>query len=191
MWSRWSYSAKGEFPAQMLDERLSILLVQMHDDFGVAPGPQTMALAFQLPRERGESVDFPVERDPDGPVLIPEWLRAAAAADDREAGIDEEDVLGRTDVVAAAVRAAVAQGRDHPAGDGRDLFPLERELTRDSAHGLSTHSETSVVALPVPVGPSSAKPSPAERGGMTPRSPRLGAMNRRVRCAARSMAYST
>ena len=106
----------------------------MHDDFGVAPGPKTMAPAFQLPREGGESVDLPVERDPDGPVLIRERLRAVSDIDDREAGIHEEDVLGGTDVVAAAVRSAVAQGGDHPADGCRDLFPLERELTRDSAH---------------------------------------------------------
>ena len=42
----------------------------MHDDFGVAPGPKTMAPAFQLPREGGESVDLPVERDPGAPVLV-------------------------------------------------------------------------------------------------------------------------
>ena len=93
-----------------------------------------MPPAFQLPRARGESVDLPVERDPDGPVLIRERLSAASDVDDREAGIDKEDVLGGTDVVAAAVRSAVAQGSDHPAGGCRDLFPLERELTRDSAH---------------------------------------------------------
>ena len=129
----------------MLDERLPILLIQMDEDFGVAPGSQTMALAFQLPREGSESVDFPVERDPDGPVLIPERLPAAADVNDREAGIDEEDVLGGTDVVAAAVRAAVTQGSDHPAASGLDLFPLERELTRDSAHLMSINADTSAM----------------------------------------------
>ena len=36
-------------------------------------------------------------------------------------------------------RPAVAQGSDHPADGCRDLFPLERELTRDSAHVARDH----------------------------------------------------
>ena len=70
-----------------------------------------MPPAFQLPREGGESVDFPVERDLDGPVLIGERLSAAPDVDDREAGIDEEDVLGGAEVVAVAVRSSGGAGR--------------------------------------------------------------------------------
>src|ERR1700682_6386815 len=81
--------AKGEHPFESIDAASAILLVSVHDRFGVGRGPKLMPACHQLSAEIMVVVDLTVEHNPNGPIFIAPWLGPAGAIDDREPPVAE------------------------------------------------------------------------------------------------------
>ena len=109
-----------EHPAQPLEHPLAEVLVQVHEDLGVRPGPELMSRRRQLPVERFVVVDLAVEHDEHAAVLVRDRLVAAGQVDDAEAAHAEADPA--LDEGAPVVGAPMADGIAHPLhfgiGDG-------------------------------------------------------------------------
>ena len=62
----------GELAIEMLYEAESVLLVEMHDDFGIGAGVEAMSFFFQGIAQFQIVEDFAVEHDLDAAVLVPD-----------------------------------------------------------------------------------------------------------------------
>jgi len=124
----------GEHAAEPRDRVLAPLLIGVHDDFGVAVGSEPMTALLQLDAQRREVVDFPVEADPHGAVLIRQRLRPGRQIDDAQAPVPESDA--GADKEALTIRAAVRDRASHPlerrAVDG--IAWVAMQLPGNAAH---------------------------------------------------------
>ena len=105
-----------DLAAEVLDERVAVLLVEMDDELAVAPGAEAVPLRLELPAGALEVVELSVDDGDDAPVLVGERLRAALDVDDREAPVPETRDARGVDEDALAVRSAV-RDRGEPAPD--------------------------------------------------------------------------
>ena len=105
---------KGEHAAQPLGQRIAPLFVAVDQHLGVALAAEEMALGDQLGAEIEVIVDFAIEGDVNGAVLVAHRLRAEGReVDDREPPMPERDrAVGEE---AAAVGAAMSDHGGHPA----------------------------------------------------------------------------
>src|SRR3954447_2581836 len=91
-----------------------------------------MPLADQLASKLLEIVDFPVEDDPDGAVLIRHWLVSGAEVDDAQP--PHPDAAAAFDADAFIVRTAVADLGAHRAHQGRVGDPVTQQKAGNSTH---------------------------------------------------------
>ena len=108
---------KGEHAPEMLDAVGPILFVGVEDDLGVAVGCEAVPLGLEAGAEFLEVVDFAVEGDPDGLVLVGHGLPAAVKVDDAQAPLAEPDLA--VDVDALSVRSAVGDVGTHSFQEDR------------------------------------------------------------------------
>src|SRR5437868_3755642 len=81
--------SKREHALEPLDAGRPVLLVGMDDDFGIGGGSETMTAALKMRLDRPVIVNFAVEHDPAGAVLVRHRLRPVGAIDDRQATVAE------------------------------------------------------------------------------------------------------
>ena len=96
---------------------LAPLLPGVHDHLGVARRPEGMAAVPQFRAELNVVEDLPVERHPDGAVLVAEGLGAARGIDDGEPGVTQRGAPVAE--VPVAVRPAVPEPSHHAAQQGQ------------------------------------------------------------------------
>ncbi len=99
--------AEREHPAQVLDQVVAVVLVEMEQRLGICVAAQPVAARKQRRLELGPRVDLAVVRDPHRLVLVRHRLMPRGAqVDDRESPVAERDrtVLPETGVVGSAVR---------------------------------------------------------------------------------------
>ena len=133
---RPSQRAIANMPRSSLDEARSVLLVEVHEHFGVALGGEPVAASLELGPKLAVVVDLAVLDDPDRLVLVADRLIAAREIDDGQASRSEADVA--VDVRATAVGAAVNEGLVHRSQDlGIDPFAVEPRDSADSTHATS------------------------------------------------------
>ena len=80
-----------ELAAQLLEDALAVLLVEVHDDLGVGVGAEDVALGLQLRLALGIVEQLAVVDDGDGAILVEDRLLAVAETDDGEAAIGEPE----------------------------------------------------------------------------------------------------
>src|SRR5262245_19061301 len=100
----------------------------MKQDLGVGLRLECMSFAFQGGTQILKVVNLPVERDPDGVVLVAHRLAASArAVDDGEPRLAESDESfgAGEDLVANAIGTAVAHGPGHSVENFGGSFRCE------------------------------------------------------------------
>ena len=111
---------EGEDAAQMLDQPLATLLVEMDEDLGVAAGTEQVAARREQRPQHAMVVDLAVEDDPDVARLIRERLGAGGRQiDQRQPAMDQLAPIVHP--VTRAVRTAVGE---QPVGA---LVPARRD----------------------------------------------------------------
>jgi hypothetical protein len=91
-----------------------------------------VSLALELRAQLGMVIDFAIENDADGTVLVPHWLLAALEIDDGEAAETQKDPLLLVDVESLVVGPAMRQRPRH----GHEVFAVTiSEKTGYPAHG--------------------------------------------------------
>ena len=91
---------------EIVDNRLPLFFVQVHDTFGVGARPVGVAARLEPGTQRRVVVYFTVERNPHGAIFVVDRLMAGGKVDDREAA--HPDCAGAVDVKTFVIRAAVA-----------------------------------------------------------------------------------
>src|SRR5262245_49792290 len=100
-----------EHPFEAFDASRSKLLVGVQDRLRVGRCLKTVSPCFQERPERAVVVDFSVEGNPAGAILVAHRLMSASAIDDGQATVPKCDtILG---VESFTVRAAVGKRRRH------------------------------------------------------------------------------
>src|SRR6187431_3214878 len=111
------------------------LFVAMDEDFRIRViRVKAMTAVFQQSPQFDVVVDFAVEDDADGLILVPHWLCATADIDDGKATMTEENAIALVNVIAVSVRAAMGQRIRH----GRD----DRLVSRPPKSGNPTHANS-------------------------------------------------
>ena len=125
-----------EHAAQEAQRIGPVRLVEVQDRLGVAVGSERVATAFQLPPQRLEVVDLPVEHEPQRAVLVGHRLRGSCReVDDAEPPHSEPDRA--VDPHALVVRPTMAKGRGHAAEQILSRCgPVEMNGAGDTTHGL-------------------------------------------------------
>ena len=160
---------EGKLAVQVLHEIVAILLVGMDDDFGVAVGAEPVSRVQQDLAQLDVIENLAVERDPDGPVLVGHGLSAAFEINDAQAGVAQADPTIGVEVDAAAIRTAMAQGRQHAAYIRLADPGLRRE--RDEA-GNTAHDESYAgTKAALTLIEATAKPSSTSLAGANRKSP--------------------
>src|SRR5690349_15035922 len=103
----------------------------MNNRFGIGVGGETMAALQQLLSQLGIIVDFTVEQNPNGAVLVGNWLMSPGNVNYAEAAVPQSDSGG--DINPGVVRPAMTQGVVHAADDFTPDHRLAFEF-RDSAN---------------------------------------------------------
>jgi len=111
----------------------AVLIVSVHDRFGVAVGVELVTELFQLRTEFEVVVDLAVEDDSRRAILVVNGLLAAFEVDDGEAAHREAD--GTVDVVSVFVRAAMTNRIAH-AGQERfvNRLAVVSNQSNDATH---------------------------------------------------------
>ena len=126
---------EGEHAAQFSKHGVAVLFVQMHEDFGVALRAKNMACGEEVAAEFEVVVDFAVEDDADGFVLVPDGLPAAFEINDAEPPHAEREA--GHGVQARAVRPAVGDEVEHPLQMRARIRGGRRRVDKagDATHG--------------------------------------------------------
>jgi len=130
--------SEGEHAAQMGDTVVAILFVEVEDGFGVAVRTELVTATLEIPAERPEVVDLPVEHHAQRAVLVRHRLvRAVAEIDDLQAAAGQSDRPVAPDT--AIVWTPVAECLGHASHEARidGLSGIERQLAGYAAHGES------------------------------------------------------
>src|SRR5262249_27105292 len=116
---------------------LAVLLIGMHDDFGIRVRRKPVAVPLQIGTKFVKIVDLAVQDHPNRVVLIADGLIPGSEVDDAEAPMAKTDSLIGADVAARGVRAAMHQGVGH-APENRLINGSGRRPTDHSAHVTAT-----------------------------------------------------
>ncbi len=128
----------GELAAQLLEDALAVLLVEVDDDLGIGVGAEDVALGLQLCLALGIVEQLAVVDDGDGAILVEDRLLAVAETDDGEAAVGEPEAGAQEEAV--VVRAAVPERLRHALQGRRVRLPLASEVddSSNAAHRSSS-----------------------------------------------------
>src|SRR5690606_5186579 len=102
---------KRKLTVQLLQEAVTELLVEMHDDLGVRARIKPMPTRLEHPAKLHVIEDLAVVSDPNVLGFVMDRLSATAQIDDAQTSMSETDSL--LDMKAGAIRTAVLERRDH------------------------------------------------------------------------------
>src|SRR5439155_19245745 len=125
---------ESENAPQPTGHALAVLLVEVHEHFGVRGAAEPMTPALELAPQISMVVDLAVEDDVDTAVLVGHRLvPCGREVDQRQPAVDE--LAPVVAVVPLAIRTAVSEQRRHPGGPaGRAAQGDGVEPPRDAAH---------------------------------------------------------
>src|SRR5437870_1926005 len=106
----------------------------MNDDFRIRFGGEAMALGDQGGHQFNVVVDFAIEDDTDGAILVVDRLITPGQVDDAQPAIAKAHVVANE--VPVAVRAAMPEGRRHSP---QDVFVNPRSAIRNAYAADTTH----------------------------------------------------
>ena len=90
------------------DQGGPVLLVEVDQDLGIAPGPEPVSPGFEVPAQLPVVIDLAIEDDLDRAVLVADRLVASLEINDREAAMDQADAGLRPESL--RIRAAMGDG---------------------------------------------------------------------------------
>src|SRR5690606_37943477 len=96
----------------MLDEAVTVTVIQVDDDFGIGLRVEAVPLRDQRSAQFHVVEDRAIEHGPDVAAFVVDGLVAADQIDDREPRRGESDA--GIDIKSVSVRPAVMQGVNHP-----------------------------------------------------------------------------
>jgi hypothetical protein len=107
----------------------------MDNDFRISLRLESVTLADEKHPQFPEVVNLTIEDDPDGAVLIREWLVTSAEIDDREPPVSQAHA--RSPVESLIIGASMAYGTQHGADKRRinACTLIKIQFPADSAHG--------------------------------------------------------
>src|SRR3989442_13443474 len=113
----------------MLDASLAVILVQMHQDFGIAFCLKPVPLRDESMTQFLEIADLSVHTHPDRSALIPERLTPPSHINDAQTAHSQADRV--FDIPPLVVRPTMDQASDHP---GQALVVPKSSKPADPAH---------------------------------------------------------
>src|SRR5881397_1926791 len=113
----------------MLDASLAVILVQMHQDFGIAFCLKPVPLRDESITQFLEIVDLSVHHHADRSALVPDRLASPNHINDAQTAHSQADRI--FDIPPLIVRPTMDQGSDHP---GQALVVPKSSKPADSAH---------------------------------------------------------
>src|SRR3989475_5555822 len=113
----------------MLDASLAVILVQMHQDFGVAFCLKPVPLRDERIPQFLEIVDLSVHHHADRSALVPDRLASPSHINDAQAAHSQADRV--FDIPPLVVRPTMDQASDHP---GQALVVPKSSKPADPAH---------------------------------------------------------
>src|ERR1700680_278070 len=117
----------------MMHAVIPVFFIEMNDDFGVAPSRKVVPSCPQLLAQLDEVVDFAVQYNPDGTVLVAHRLLARCKIDDAQTPHAQANV--RVQVDALVVGTAMKNRRAHIAQLlFEDRLASQTNDSNDSAH---------------------------------------------------------
>jgi hypothetical protein len=107
----------------------------MNNDLSVGPSPKGVTLAQQKCSQLLEIVDFAVEYDPEGTILVRQRLMPSVQVYDGEPPMTQTHLTSNIDPF--VVGAAMTNRIQHPTNQSwiHNIVPLEIKPSADSAHG--------------------------------------------------------
>src|SRR5581483_967573 len=102
---------KGKHAAELRDHVLTVFLPGVNDGLGVRSRPETVPAGEQIIAQFGEIVNFTIEDDPYGAVLVRQRLMAAREIDDTQTVECQPDRA--IDILTEIIRAAMRGHRAH------------------------------------------------------------------------------
>ena len=137
----------GEHAMQTPDAPRALVLVEVHDDLGVAAGGERMARADEPPAQLRVVVDLPVEHDRDRAVLVEDRLVSGLKVDHPQPLDPETGAFAQ--VGAARVRTTVLEFCAHVLDQRRvDRAPVCHDLAHDPAHQAATSAPAAESSAP-------------------------------------------
>ena len=76
---------KGKHPAEMMDAVITVFFIEVENRFCIAARGIAVTATFQIRADRCVIIDFTVEDNPNGSILVRHWLVAAAQIHDAQA----------------------------------------------------------------------------------------------------------
>jgi hypothetical protein len=130
---------EGKHTSQLVDTITAHFLIQMGNHLGVGVGREPMAPAPELGTELRKVVNFPIEYNPDGSILVKHWLVASSQIDDAKAAHPKARAIFYEN--AFVIRTAMHDGLAHAVNCGRfnSLTGSRAYDARNSTHALSSH----------------------------------------------------
>ena len=110
---------EGEHAPELLEKLLAVLLVAVEEDFGVGVGPEDVAFFQEVLPQVPVVVNFAVEGQDFGAVLIQDGLAAAVQVDDGKPPEAHGDAV--VHVIVGLVGAPVGDAVGHGADDGKTV----------------------------------------------------------------------
>jgi hypothetical protein len=95
---------------------ITVFFVEVENGFGIAARGVTVTATFQIRADRSVIIDFAVEDNPNGSVLVRHWLVATAQIHNAQTPEPKSD--GRVQVIAGIIGSAVNELLRH----GLDVF---------------------------------------------------------------------
>ena len=80
-----------EHASQLREALFSILLIEMDDSFGIRPGCKPVSFGDEFLAKVSIVIDFAIQQDPDGAVLVADWLMTSSDVDDAEPPMPQSD----------------------------------------------------------------------------------------------------
>src|SRR5579859_1444527 len=119
----------------------------MNDDFGIGMGIEAVAAFLQFGTQFGKIVDFAVENNPDGFVLVEDRLMAASQIDDAEPTHSQSDAVFYKD--SFVVRTAMHDGLTHSVNSGviHHIAGMRVNDSRYAAHERSPRRVTDLCVV--------------------------------------------
>src|SRR5262245_42853541 len=112
----------------MRKQILAVLLVKMHDQFGVAVGAEHMPLGFELCTPLGKIKELAVTDDRNAAILVENRLSAVMHPNDAQPPMSKTDA--RSKQKPAIIRSAMSQRRRHTAYNEAIGLASAREINQ-------------------------------------------------------------
>jgi hypothetical protein len=130
-------NGESKHPIEVLNETGAILFIGVHNYFPVTPGAELMPGPDQVPAQIRIIIDFPIEYQPEGLILVGHGLLSGGEINDGQAPVSQTQ--GAVQIIPLGIRAAMGHDLVHAGEDGslHRLIRVRINNTANAAHESS------------------------------------------------------